>query len=63
MVAAPPGRSEEEPGVFLPSSNDRIFQIVQERLRVDPRKSPGPAPTPSAREIAHYRAAPEAMHA
>ncbi len=48
---------------FLPSSTDRMLQIVRERLRVgaEARKSPVGFSGPSAREVAQYRVILEAM--
>ena len=56
------GPSEEEGG-FLPSSTDRMLQVVRERLRAGAeisRTPPGP-PGPSAREVSYYRVTLEAM--
>jgi hypothetical protein len=52
---------ETEEGTFLPSSTDRVLQVVRERLRTDARKSPAAPAAPSAREVAHYRLTLDAM--
>ena len=48
-------------GSFLPSSTDRMIQIVRDRLKAEVRKGPAAPAAPSARELAHYRLTLEAM--
>jgi hypothetical protein len=49
-----------EEGSFLPSSTDRMLQIVRERLKAEVRRSPVVA-GPSTRELANYRLTLDAM--
>lgn len=53
----------DEEASFLPSSTDRMLQIVRDRLRTgaESRKIPVAFPGPSAREVSHYRVILEAM--
>ena len=55
--------SEGGDGSFLPTQADQMLQLVRERLRVgaETGKPPEPPSVPSAREIAHYRVALEAL--
>ncbi len=61
--AGPGGVASEEEGGFLPSSTDRMLQVVRERLRAGAEgiKTPVPSTGPPAREVAYYRVTLEAM--